>query len=106
MRATSADVESARAAHSVCTLPRLRKLFDSHIFGPELMAVLDQLEVLQSKTHDLGTWLSIIAVPSAQPAGAGRGHVPRRQAYCGNHWSGNAAPSPRVIYTRRKARRW
>src|SRR5437763_4324719 len=31
------------------------------------MAVLDQLEVLQSKTHDLGTWLSIIAVPSAQP---------------------------------------
>src|SRR5439155_6974097 len=37
---------------------------------------------------------------------AGRGHVPRRQAYCGNHWSGNAAPSPRVIYTRRKARRW
>src|SRR6266566_4494157 len=40
------------------------------------------------------------------PAAAGRGHVPRRQAYCGNHWSGNAAPSPRVIYTRRKARRW
>src|SRR6266516_1880505 len=47
-------------------LPATR-LFDSHIFGPELMAVLDQLEVLQSKTHDLGTWLSIIAVSSAQP---------------------------------------
>src|SRR5439155_13665389 len=65
-----ASTTAALHPQTRCRRPRPRpakRLFDSHIFGPELMAVLDQLEVLQSKTHDLGTWLSIIAVPSAQP---------------------------------------
>ena len=41
------------------------------------MAIFDQLEVLQSKAHDLWTWLSVVAVPCAKagddPSRIGKG---------------------------------
>src|SRR5689334_23780952 len=52
-------------------------LFDSHIFGTELMAIFDQLEVLQSNAHDLWTWLSVVAVP-----GSKAGDDPSRKGKC------------------------